>query len=82
MPYILEQDKKRLDPHIKPLSDEIKTSGELNYVITMLLQGQKPKCYEDYNKLMGVLESCKLEFYRRAVAKYEDEKIESNTDVY
>ena len=47
----------------------------------MLLQ-QNPKSYADYNALIGVLESCKLEFYRRAVAAYEDEKSTVNGDVY
>ena len=30
---------------------------------------------------MGVLECCKLEFYRRVAAPYEDIKIEENGDV-
>ena len=82
MPYIDPTKRKILDPHIASLVEKIKTSGELNYVFTKLLLGQKPKCYEDYNRLIGVLESCKLEFYRRAVAKYELEKCELNGDVY
>jgi len=31
---------------------------------------------------MGVLECIKQEFYRRAVAPYEDKKKEENGDVY
>jgi len=38
--------------------------------------------YSDYNALVGVLECAKLEFYRRAVAAYEDKKIKENGDVY
>jgi hypothetical protein len=30
----------------------------------------------------GVLETAKLEFYRRLAASYEDEKIAENGDVY
>ena len=37
--------------------------------------------YEEYNSVVGVLESVKLEFYRRAVAAYEDNKIVENGDI-
>jgi hypothetical protein len=56
--------------------------GTLNYVIAQLLQATDPRCYEDYNKLIGVLECCKQEYYRRVVARYEEEKLEENGDVY
>lgn len=82
MPYITKLRRLILKPFIMALSKIIKNSGELNYTITELLLGRKPKCYEEYNSLMGVMESCKLEFYRRAVALYEDEKIKDNGDVY
>jgi len=32
--------------------------------------------------VIGALEACKLEFYRRAVVPYEDKKIKENGDVY
>lgn len=56
--------------------------GSLNYLITNILLAKDPKSYTDYNALIGVIECCKLEFYRRAVAAYEDEKIAENSDVY
>lgn len=59
-----------------------RTAGELNYIITKLLLATDPYNYNDYNTLIGVLECCKLEFYRRAVAVYEDTKIKKNGDVY
>lgn len=58
------------------------TAGEINYTITRILLSTNPDSYEDYNKLMGILESIKFEFYRRRIAKYEDEKIAKNTDVF
>lgn len=82
MPYILKKDRTRLDPVIDSLSERIKTSGELNYTITKLLLGQNPKNYEDFNRLMGIMTSCSMEFYRRKVAKYEIEKCVSNGDVF
>ena len=81
MPYILNENNRRgrLRCHI----DKPQNAGELNYVITTLLQKyiDKPS-YTVYNEVIGVLECCKLEIYRRAVAAYEDKKIEENGDVY
>ena len=60
-------------------------AGELNYVMTKLClnyiknNGEK---YQHYNDVIGALECCKLEMYRRAVAPYEDLKIKQNGDVY
>lgn len=86
MPYIIESDRARLDPKIKELAKLINTdarAGELNYTITKLLLALKGAGkYKDYNELMGALESAKLEFYRRAIAPYEDVKIKENGDVY
>lgn len=59
--------------------------GTLNYQFTMLCLdyikdvGEK---YQTYNDIIGALEACKLEFYRRAIAPYEDQKIKENGDVY
>jgi hypothetical protein len=82
MPYIDQRARDALTPHITNLAFAVKTHGELNYVITRLCQSFHPMSYEDYSALVGDLECCKLEFYRRAVAAYEDEKIVSNGDVY
>lgn len=38
--------------------------------------------YKDLNDAIGALEACKLEFYRRVIVPYEDQKIKSNGDVY
>lgn len=86
MPYITSGDRLELDN----LMRTAKTPGELNYEITkLLLMYLADTCpinrdpnYTDYNAVIGVLESCKLEFYRRAVAPYEDVKIKENGDVY
>lgn len=60
------------------------TGGDLNFILTKLcleFMG-KELTYERYNTVIGALESCKLEFYRRAVSPYEDKKIKDNGDVY
>lgn len=61
--------------------------GELNFVITAILNeyvsnNSDEPGYNEFNGIVGVLECCKLEFYRRAIAAYEDQKIKENGDVY
>jgi len=86
MPYIKQSDRERLDPRIKALADAIdkdQRAGELNYSITKLFLALKGEGrYKDYNELIGALESAKLEFYRRQVGPYEDDKVKENGDVY
>ena len=85
MPYIRKEDRERLNPLIDLLDgQDIRTAGELNYLITMLTHrflNQKPENYQSYNDAIGALEGAKLELYRRHVAPYEDEKIKENGDV-
>lgn len=79
MPYISQVDRTQLRDR-RP-----RTPGELNYVITLLVKDYvelKGLSYTVLNDVVGALEACKLEFYRREVAKYEDRKIAENGDVY
>lgn len=81
MPYIKEANRAWIDTEVSEPSD----AGELNYFITktcLRFLKKTDKKYADYNTIVGVLECAKLEFYRRAVASYEDEKIKTNGDVY
>lgn len=87
MPYINEDRRhhySELDETID--SYDIKSPGELNYLITLLclnyLSSSAPNSYSEYNDVIGALESAKLEFYRRRVVDYEQEKIKENGDVY
>lgn len=83
MPYISQEQRRDFDSLFATMLLSFKpTSGELNYIITRLILATQPKCYDDYNKLVGVLECCKLEFYRRAVANYEQEKAAQNGDIF
>jgi hypothetical protein len=80
MPYIHRHSRERLELGESPLN-----AGELNYLITLLCieYGEdRPDGYTTYNEIIGALECAKLEFSRRVVAPYEDEKIEENGDVY
>jgi hypothetical protein len=80
MPYI--QADKRLDPSVLTAPQ---TPGELNYAVTRLAERFRAAwgdSYDTFNTIVGVLESAKLEFYRRIVSDYEDLKCETNGDVY
>lgn len=81
MPYIKQEDRQFLHEDFP----KARTPGELNYLITSAcleyLAYQK-KDYQHYNDVIGALEACKLEFYRRAVAPYEEEAIKRNGDIY
>lgn len=89
MPYINGDARKRLDPNLDYLGIECpQTAGELNYLLTQIIldysnawQDSQPR-YQTYNDVIGALECCKLEMYRRAVAPYEERKIAENGDVY
>jgi hypothetical protein len=79
MPYIKQGDRYYIDKGIVPVK-----VGDLTYLITKNILdyiGDK-ESYAVYNEVIGALECAKLEFYRRKVAKYEDNKIMENGDVY
>lgn len=83
MPYINQERRDVIDAHL-PLPHVIQSVGELNYAFTKLaldFLGCDPN-YADFNDVVGVLECCKLEFYRRACSPYEDRKIAQSGDVY
>ena len=88
MPYIKE--RVWIDERLELLLDDIThgkiTPGEVNYMITEILlawvDSQDIKNYATLNAAIGILESAKLEFYRREVVPYEDEKRKENGDVY
>lgn len=81
MPYIADHARRTgLDLLMDP-----RNPGELNYVITQTALSyleDRGESYATINEVIGALECAKLEFYRRLVAPYEDEKIKANGDVY
>ena len=85
MPYIKQLRRFQLDTMaIEDLESEIKSPGELNYVITRLIDDyhSRRRDYQSVNDIVGALEGAKLEFYRRVAAPYEDQKAMENGDVY
>lgn len=74
MPYI-KQDRRNQEP---------KTAGELNYHITRLAHeyiNRVGMCYQTLNDVIGALEGCKMELYRKVAAGYEDIKQAENGSV-
>ena len=80
MPYIHPSRRDDIDHGGAPA-----TPGELNYLFTsqavryLRLTGIS---YTSINDVIGALECCKLELYRRLAAPYEDDAIVRNGDVY
>jgi hypothetical protein len=86
MPYITEERREFFDTYIPwGIFNENSLPGELNYIITTIcleyLNGKK-KSYKTYNDIIGAIENCKLEFYRREISNYENKKIQESGDVY
>jgi hypothetical protein len=55
--------------------------GELTYAIYRLLLNYQAANFAEHSAVLGAVEAAKLEYYRRKVAPYEDEKIKENGDV-
>lgn len=84
MPYIPRADRGKFEASVQDLANDIRTDGELNYVISLLLIRVLKKStvtYSRLNGIIGVLECAKLEFSRRHVDEYEDAKRLQNGDV-
>lgn len=92
MPYIVQEKRDVLDGPIEQLlnslreleSDDSQNSmaGNLNYIFTRVLARvySAPR-YNDINEMVGVLECCKQEIYRRLAVPYEEQKRFENGDV-
>jgi hypothetical protein len=92
MPYIKQQSRDVLDPCILNLlnalreleSDDEKNSmsGNLNYVFTKLLATiYGSGNYDDRSDAIKTLECAKIEFYRKYMQQYEDQKEFENGSV-
>lgn len=96
MPYIDEPRRDEFAEGLAGLLEAMREAygglnpGDVNYLVTHVVnqflrcraeEDGRPR-YQHYNAAIGVLESAKLELYRRMVAPYEDEKVLANGDVY
>ena len=87
MPYIVKSQRPEIDRLLEPLIAHLKkqhtevVDGQINYIITRILNGLYQPKYFNYNRAIGVLEAAKQEFYRRHVAPYEDKRENEEGDV-
>jgi len=82
MPYIKQERREKISPAVVNFCPQ--NAGDLNYVITVMIDNyihNYGENYANYNEMIGALECCKLEYYRRLISSYEDEKIKENGDV-
>ena len=84
MPYIPKIAREHiLSMTLEQLCTTPLLDGEVNYIVSILLKRQffAERCYKQANLLVGAVECAKMEFVRRYVNSYEDEKIISNGDI-
>jgi hypothetical protein len=88
MPYIKQEERKKLDSAINVLIDMLELNeavpGDFNYTITRLIHSyikNNNLKYQNINDMIGMLECAKLELYRKVAGPYEDTKIAENGDV-
>ena len=88
MPYILEPQRFEADRIMREegfMQYVPSNAGELNYIVTTLIDNYLNNAgirYAHINEMMGALECCKLELYRRIAAPYEDQVCDNNGDAY
>ena len=93
MPYITKIDRKKYEKAIDDIVLQLNLSGldgfypvgDLNYIITTIIKktlDRQGVRYQTANAVVGALECCKLELYRRVISPYEDTKVDSNGDAY
>jgi hypothetical protein len=89
MPYIKVQGRIKFDAPscedpMEWIGSVADNAGDLNFAVTSILKAylhKKGECYATHNEIMGMLDCCAKEWYRRKVAPYEDQKIKENGDV-
>jgi hypothetical protein len=84
MPYIPPDRRTAFDPTLEALAEAIASEGELNYCIyklSCLLVDRLGASYDSLSLCSSAMEHAKLEWYRRRVVPYEEEKIRQNGDI-
>lgn len=90
MPYIKKDQRYQLAADLDKLVSTMNNMGDdarkgiLNYVITKITLGVigKEMKYSKVNDVVGAMECCKIELYRRLAVPYEEKKAIENGDVY
>ena len=87
MPYLPQSRRDSVAKDLKALGLDFTPSnaGDLNFVVTRMIDnflGERGLTYAHLNEMMGALECCKLELYRKIGGPYEDVKVAENGDAY
>jgi hypothetical protein len=93
MPYISQEDRNTIDRYLTRLFEEqldTFSSGQITYILTCICrnwlasrkQAKGELRFDDYSDVLKVLESAKLEYYRRVMVPFEEGKKIVNGDVY
>jgi len=80
MPYIIKERRESLLPPA-----QVESTGELNYMMTMLaIKYIKDHglSYQSINDVLGAFDGASKEFYKRVAEPYELKKRKKNGDVY
>ena len=86
MPYIEPENRYKYESAIIEIVNQLNLKGtsglypvgDLNYIISTIIQKtlqRQGMRYQTLNAIIGSLECCKLEVYRRLASPYEDEGI-------
>lgn len=80
---LVDESITRLLTIMKDMGEDAR-KGILNYVITKIVLGVigDELKYGKINDVVGAMECCKMELYRRLAIPYEDQKSIANGDVY
>lgn len=84
MPYIKQENRLKFKSAAHFLGDTAETSGELNYVVTEITHRylkKKGVSYAHINEVIGMLDCCRMELYRKIAAPYENGKEAENGPV-
>ncbi|MFO7728791.1 MAG: hypothetical protein R6X11_10745 [Desulfonatronovibrio sp.] len=84
MPYIKQDRRSVFDGMLQELAENVQNEGELNYCIyklSRLIIKRTGKSYANLSMCSSAMEHAKLEWYRKVLSPYEDEKIRENGDI-
>lgn len=86
MPYIQQKDREKFKEILEIINKiPIESEGNLNYLITNLCLKfirENKISYSRLNSVIGVLNCVELEFYRKVILNYEEQKIIQNGDIF
>lgn len=88
MPYIIPENRNKilkLNDFLDNLDkDSFNHPNQMNYIVSKLIEKYlqiNTLSDQSINDIIGSLEWCKSEFYRRLVGSYEKQKIKQNGDL-